>query len=117
MHKSIPFYTLAQLLANLIIFGSENERKKKQNKQLIIFITALVSSVLIILGVFIPITFEGKTIKLDGNIDLKPLVADLSFTPIGSSKTDVPFKGTFDGNGNTIYNMYQSGWTFGYEWG
>lgn len=62
-------------------------------------------------------TFEGKTIKLEGNIDLKPLVAGLSFTPIGSSTTDVPFKGTFDGAGNTISNMYQSGWDFGYEWG
>ena len=65
--------------------------------------------------------FEGKTITLGVDIDL----GGESFAPIGStSERDdrgrlitEPFKGTFDGNGKTIANLYQSGWDFGYEWG
>ena len=44
--------------------------------------------------------FAGKTIKLASNIDL----AGKSWTPIGN--WDVPFAGTFDGNGYTISNLY-----------
>ena len=72
--------------------------------------------------------FEGKTIVLNNNIDLGATAQDgspISFEPIGSTgERDArgrlvvePFKGTFDGNGKTISNLYQSGWDFGYEWG
>ncbi len=60
-------------------------------------------------------TFEGKIIKLGKHIDLyvdgngEPV----SFDPIGSYAFDKPFKGTFDGQGKTISNMYQSGWALG----
>lgn len=61
--------------------------------------------------------FEGKTVLLDSDIDLL-LVADngekVSFDPIGDVS---PFAGTFDGQGHSIENLYQSGWAFGYEWG
>ena len=65
--------------------------------------------------------FAGKTIILDTNIDL----AGMSFAPIGTTGErdsrnrliTEPFKGTFDGNGNIIANLSQSGWDFGYEWG
>ena len=43
--------------------------------------------------------FGGKTIKLDSNIDL----GNAEWTPIGTEKT--PFKGTFDGQGYTVYNL------------
>lgn len=61
--------------------------------------------------------FEGKTIKLGKDLDL--LAKDdngnpISFEPIGK---DSAFKGTFDGQGYKIKNLYQSGWAFGYEWG
>ena len=56
-------------------------------------------------------TFEGKTIKLGACLDLDSFD---SFDPIGDTS---PFKGTFDGDGHIIYKLYQSGWTFGYEWG
>lgn len=70
--------------------------------------------------------FEGKTIKLAGDVDLATVktMGD-SFAPIGSTgeRDDrnrlvcEPFKGTFDGQGHTIKNLHQSGWDFGYEWG
>ena len=74
--------------------------------------------------------FKGKTIILDSDIDLglkdgeQSLFGD-SFAPIGSTGErdgrgrliTEPFKGTFDGGGHTISNLYQSGWDFGYEWG
>ena len=70
--------------------------------------------------------FEGKTIKLDADVDLSTVknMGD-SFAPIGSTgeRDDrnrlvcEPFKGTFDGQGHTISNLYQSGWDMGYEWG
>ncbi len=61
--------------------------------------------------------FAGKTIKLASDADLylegengEPV----SFDPIGDKSA---FAGTFDGQGHTIDNLYQSGWAFGYEWG
>ena len=70
--------------------------------------------------------FAGKTIKLDADIDLSTVknMGD-SFAPIGSTgeRDDrnrlvcEAFKGTFDGQGHTIANLYQSGWDMGYEWG
>ena len=41
-------------------------------------------------------TFEGKTVKLGGDITISG-----DWTPIGNATT-TPFSGTFDGNGNTI---------------
>ena len=72
--------------------------------------------------------FEGKTVKLGADIDLgltNENGESVSFEPIGSTGqrddrgrlVTTPFKGTFDGQGNTISNLYQSGWAFGYEWG
>ena len=70
--------------------------------------------------------FEGKTIKLNGDIDLyfKDVTAladsdPTTFRPIGDTKYNggKPFKGTFDGQGHTIKNLYQNGWDLGYEWG
>ncbi|MBR2906497.1 MAG: hypothetical protein IKC26_00440 [Clostridia bacterium] len=62
--------------------------------------------------------FAGKTIALTSDVDLYFLPAGatepLAFDPIGDK---VPFAGTFDGQGHTISNLYQSGWAFGYEWG
>lgn len=43
--------------------------------------------------------FEGETVTLGDNIDLKNVV----WTPIGNGT--YPFKGTFDGNNKTIYNF------------
>ena len=63
-------------------------------------------------------TYEGKTVKLTADIDLEAYDENgepVSFNPIGDSTH--PFKGTFDGQGHTIENLYQSGWAFGYEWG
>ena len=45
--------------------------------------------------------FEGKTIKLGADIDLK----DVEWTPIGSAYIDHGFMGNFDGNGYTIKNL------------
>ena len=70
--------------------------------------------------------FEGKTLKLTGDIDLYfedvTALADgdpVTFRPIGDTKYNggKPFKGTFDGQGHTIKNLYQNGWDLGYEWG
>ena len=68
--------------------------------------------------------FEGKTIKLTGDIDLyfKDVtnMADsdpTTFRPIGDTQYgQEPFKGTFDGQGHTIKNLYQNGWDLGYDW-
>lgn len=69
-------------------------------------------------------TFEGKTVKLGGSIDLycedTTPSADgdpLTFRPIGDHSQHGMFEGTFDGQGNTIKNIYQNGWDLGYEWG
>ena len=70
--------------------------------------------------------FEGKTLKLTGDVDLffKDVTAladsdPITFRPIGDTKYNggKPFKGTFDGQGHTIKNLYQNGWDLGYEWG
>lgn len=52
-------------------------------------------------------TFEGKTIVLTGDIDLK----DRSWTPVGkySYSGDTDFRGTFDGGGHTINGLNASG--------
>ena len=69
--------------------------------------------------------FEGKTLKLTGDIDLyfKDVteLADgdpITFRPIGDTQYNgnKPFKGTFDGQGHTIKNLYQNGWDLGYNW-
>ena len=70
-------------------------------------------------------TFEGQIIKLTQDIDLykedTTEFADgdpLTFRPIGDTQYgQTPFKGTFDGQGHTIRNLYQNGWDLGYEWG
>ena len=61
-------------------------------------------------------SFEGKTVKLNNNIYLD----DQLFDPIGWGYVDTQwnrdgadgkvFQGTFDGNGKTIFGLYQSGW-------
>lgn len=58
-------------------------------------------------------TFEGKYVKLGANINLN----DILFDPIGFGydydgfMTDgKTFNGTFDGDGHTIYGLYQNGW-------
>ena len=70
--------------------------------------------------------FAGKTLKLTGDIDLyfKDVTAmadsdPVTFRPIGDTKYNggKPFKGTFDGQGHTIKNLYQNGWDLGYQWG
>ena len=48
-------------------------------------------------------TFEGKTVKLDIDLDL----AGLPFNPIGHSSNGKSFNGTFDGQGHTVSNMYE----------
>lgn len=65
-------------------------------------------------------SFEGTTFKLAGDVDLKQVNEKgeaVSFASIGDTKKGgKPFKGTFDGQGHTISNLYQSGWDFGYDW-
>ena len=67
-------------------------------------------------------TFEGKTVKLGVDIDLK----NIAFDPIGFgyykdekrveendvlvSDTNTVFLGTFDGGNHTIYNLYENCW-------
>ena len=56
-------------------------------------------------------TFEGKTVKLGVDIDLN----NINFDPIGYGYTynkdsNTAFMGTFDGQGHTIYNLYEQGW-------
>ena len=62
-------------------------------------------------------TFKGKTVYLNGNVDLATVDANgnrVSFDPIGYGY-DVYFSGTFDGQGYTISNLYQDGGDLGYE--
>ena len=77
--------------------------------------------------------FAGKTVKLNADIDLALVARTLpETTKIGDSDAPIgstgerdgrgrlicnAFKGTFDGNGKAIKNLYQSGWDMGYEWG
>ena len=61
----------------------------------------------------LPVTFEGKTIKLTKDVDLYKEDENgepISFEPIGSFSDNESFKGTFDGEGHTVYNLYQNGW-------
>ncbi len=54
-------------------------------------------------------TFEGKTVKLGTDIDLNKI----NFDPIGYNYDHLGgkvFKGTFDGQNHTVYNLYQNGW-------
>ena len=61
-------------------------------------------------------SFEGKTVKLNNNIYLDGKL----FDPIGWGYVNTTwnrdgaagkvFQGTFDGNGKTIFGLYQSGW-------
>ncbi|MBQ7953269.1 MAG: right-handed parallel beta-helix repeat-containing protein, partial [Clostridia bacterium] len=60
---------------------------------------------------------EGVTVRLMNDIDLYEMGTDgepVTFNPIGANTSY--FKGTFDGQGHTIKNMYQSGWVLGYDW-
>ena len=56
-------------------------------------------------------TFSGKTITLAADIDLSTDVDSegnqISWTPIGNSSNI--FKGTFDGNGHTVSNLFVDG--------
>ena len=45
-------------------------------------------------------SFDGKTVTLSDDIDLQ----DIAWVPIGTAGK--PFKGSFDGNGNKISNLY-----------
>ncbi len=60
------------------------------------------------------VSFEGKTIYLGADIDLSSVCGSASRTswlPIGYSNTSYasyPFKGTFDGQGHAISNLYVS---------
>lgn len=69
-------------------------------------------------------TFKGVTFTLANDIDLycedTTPAADgdpLTFRPIGDHSKGGTFEGVFDGNGKTIYNLYQNGWDLGYQWG
>jgi len=56
-------------------------------------------------------TFAGKTIKLGDDINLEVYAGNeerISFNPIGYGY-NIVFKGTFDGQGHTIKNLYQDG--------
>ena len=62
-------------------------------------------------------TFEGKTVRMMLSVNLGYDASkgdnNLLFNPIGYGyefKDGQVFKGTFDGNGNTVYNMYMNGW-------
>ena len=68
-------------------------------------------------------TFEGQTVTLTDDIDAdKGVDANgerITVAPLGQCDKTVknPFKGTFDGNGKSIKNIYQNGWDLGYEYG
>ena len=67
-------------------------------------------------------TFAGKTINLNTDMDLYCEDDEgnvICFDPIGSYKNDDAFKGTFDGQGHTIYNLSQNTWALdnGYYYG
>ena len=67
-------------------------------------------------------TFDGKTVKLESDLDLYTVDASgepICFDPIGSYRNEAAFKGTFDGQGNTIYNLSQNTWALnnGYYYG
>ncbi len=69
------------------------------------------------------ITFVGKTIKLESDINLfcedTTPSADgdpLTFRPIADHSKNGTFEGIFDGQGHAISNLYQNGWDLGYDW-
>jgi hypothetical protein len=68
-------------------------------------------------------TFESKIVTLVNDIDTGIEYDDngerISFATIGTCSKTVknPFKGTFDGAGYTIKNIYQNGWDFDYKKG
>ncbi|MBQ8427247.1 MAG: hypothetical protein IJX16_05765 [Clostridia bacterium] len=65
------------------------------------------------INVNLPVTFEGQTIKLKSDIDLGAVDKDgnpIPFDPICSYRNNQAFKGTFDGQGHTIFNMSQNTW-------
>ncbi len=69
-------------------------------------------------NVTLPVTFEGKTVKLESDVDLNKVDVNgerVSFDPIGYGY-NIPFKGTFDGQGHTIKNLYQNGWALGLDY-
>ena len=58
-------------------------------------------------------TFAGKTITLSSDLNLYAEDANgnpICFEPIGGCRDEVPFMGTFDGQGHTISNMNQNTW-------
>ena len=70
--------------------------------------------------------FAGMTIVLANDIDLfKGYMPDgdpVTTAPIGDKASNpenknIAFKGTFDGQGHTIKNLYQNGWALNYELG
>ena len=68
-------------------------------------------------------TFKGVTFTLANDLDLycedTSENADgdpVTFRPIGDHSKGGTFEGVFDGNGKTIYNLYQNGWDLGYDW-
>ena len=70
----------------------------------------------------LPVTMEGKTFFLDSDVDLYAEDENgdpICFEPIGSYRNDQAFKGTFDGQGHTIYNLNQNTWALnnGYYYG
>lgn len=70
----------------------------------------------------LPVTFEGKTIILNEDVDLLTLDENgevVCFDPIGSYRQEKVFKGTFDGQGHVIKNLNQNTWALnnGYYYG
>ncbi len=58
-------------------------------------------------------SFEGKTIKIDSDIDFYKKDENgepICFEPIGGCRDEKPFMGTFDGQGHTIFNVSQNTW-------
>ncbi len=61
----------------------------------------------------LPVTFEGKTVTLNTDVDLyleNENGEAVCFDPIGSYRNDRSFMGTFDGQGHVIKNMSQNTW-------
>ncbi len=61
-------------------------------------------------------SFAGKTVKLGADIEIHSenpgeTYRERYFYPIGDY--DNPFKGTFDGMGHIVSNLYQNGWDMG----
>ena len=70
----------------------------------------------------LPVTFEGKTIVLNSDVDLYMENENgdpICFDPIGSYRHEKAFSGIFDGNGHTIKNLNQNTWELdnGYYYG